>query len=131
MNQLDDVNLDPNSFSFDDIQGKDSWLPFTVVFGSLTIVGAPAYSGRMRFVGRWCQFQVQFSAGTSIASTAGTDYLTLPVAGQGLTGQAAMTNQTTHIAVGLCHVDVAAGKAYLPTQLASGNTFHICGSYEV
>lgn len=131
MNDLDDLRLDPNSFSYDDIQGKDQWIPFTVVFGSLTIVGTPSYSGRMRFVGRQCQFQVQFSAGTSIASVAGTDYLTLPVAAQGLAGMATMTNDTTNVAVGVCHLDVVTSRCYLPAQVASGNTFTLCGSYEV
>lgn len=131
MNGLDDILLDPNSFTYDEIQGKDAWQPFTVVFGSLTIVGAPNYSGRIRFVGRWCQFQVQFSAATSIASVAGTDYLTLPTAAQGLTGMAVMTNDTANTAVGVCHIDVATGRCYLPAQVASANVFNICGSYEV
>lgn len=130
MNAFDDVTIDVNSFSWDDLQGKDQWVPFTVVFGSLTIVGAPSYLGRMRFVGRWCQFQVQFSAGTSIASVAGTDYMTLPVAAQGLAGMATMTNDTTNIAVGVCHVDIVTSRCYLPAQVASGNTFLLCGSFE-
>lgn len=131
MNDLDDLRLDPNSFSFDDIQGKDQWIPFTVVFGSLTIVGAPSYSGRMRFVGRQCQFQVQFSAGTSIASVAGTDFLVLPVAAQGLAGMAIMSDDSSNVAVGSCHIDVATGRCYLPAQSASAHIFNICGNYEV
>ncbi len=131
MNQFDDVKIDEQSFSFDDLTGNDTWDTFTPVFGSLTIVGAPNYSGRIRFVGRWCQFQVKFSAATSIASVAGTDYLTLPVAAAGLTGQAIMTNDTSNIAVGVCHVDVATSRCYLPAQVASGNVFNLSGSFEV
>lgn len=75
------------------------------------------------------QFQVEFSAATSIASTAGTDYMNLPIAQAGLAGMAVMTNDTTNIAVGLCHIK--SSRCYLPTQGASGNTFHLCGWYEI
>ena len=46
-------------------------------------------------------------------------------------GIATMTNDTTNIAVGTCHIDVSTSRCYLPTQAASGNTFNIFGSYEV
>jgi hypothetical protein len=131
VNDLDDQPLDKSSFSYRDIRGFDRWENFTPVFGSLTVVGATSYSGRLRFVGRKLEFQVKFSAATSIASVAGTDYLNLPVAAQGLSGIAVMTNDTTNVAVGVCHIDVATSRCYLPAQAASGNTFNICGSYEV
>ena len=131
MNGLDDIQLAQDSFSWRDIQGRDKWQTFTPVFGSLTVVGATAYSGRYRFVGRKCEFQVKFSAATSIASVAGTDYLTLPFAAAGLTGFAVMTNDTSNVAVGVCHIDVATSRCYLPAQVASGNTFNLCGSFEV
>ena len=130
MNELDDKQIDQNSFTWRDIQGQDKWETFTPVFGALTIVGTPSYSGRMRRVGRQIQFQVQFSAGTSIASVAGTDFLNLPVAAQGLSGMAVMTNENTDIAVGVCHVDVANSRCYLPSQVASGNVFKLAGWYE-
>ncbi|MFS6706521.1 hypothetical protein WHK35_14585, partial [Staphylococcus aureus] len=114
MNAFDDIFIDQNSFSYDELQGRDSWQTFAPVFGSLTIVGAPSYLGRLRFVGRQCQFQVQFSAATSIASVAGTDFFTLPVSAMGLAGLAVMTNKTTNVAVGVCHVDSANSKCYLP-----------------
>ena len=129
-NQFDDVQLDPNSFSFIEAQGRDQWDTFGPSFGSLTVVGTLTAIGRIRFVGRWCQFQVQFSAATSIASVAGTDYFTLPVPAMGLAGIATMTNLTTNVAVGVCHVDVVNSRCYLPTQIASANVFTICGSYE-
>ena len=131
MNQLDDVTLEDSSFSFNDLQGKDRWQIWTPIFGSLTVVGATSYVGRYRLVGKQCQFQVKFSAATSIASVAGTDYLNLPFTAMGLSGQAVMTNDTSNIAVGLCHIDVTTSRCYLPTQIASGNTFHLCGSFEV
>lgn len=124
-------NTDQTSFAYRDLTGQDLWLAFTPVFGSLTVVGATTYTGRYRVVGRSLQFQVSFSAATSIASVAGTDYLTLPVAAKGLAGLCVMSNDTTNIAVGICHIDVSTSRAYLPTQTASGNTFLLCGSYEI
>ena len=131
MNGLDDIQLAQDSFSWRDIQGRDKWQTFTPVFGSLTVVGATAYSGRYRFVGRKCELQVKFSAATSIASVAGTDYLTLPFTAAWLTGFGVMSNDTTNIAVGVCHLDVATSRLYLPTQTASGNVFNLFGSFEV
>ena len=124
-------NLDAGSFAFRDLTGQDKWETFTPVFGSLTVVGATSYTGRYRVVGRSVQFQVSFSAATSIASVAGTDYLTLPITAKGLAGIATMTNATTNIAVGVCHIDTTNSRCYLPAQVASGNTFTICGSYEI
>ena len=131
MNKLDGIAIDWGGFAARDLQGQDVWATFTPVFGALTVVGATNYSGRMRFVGRSCFFQVQFSAATSIASTAGVDYLTLPFTAKGLSGHAVMTNDTTNIAVGTCHIDVATSRCYLPTQAASGNVFNIAGWVEV
>ena len=124
-------NPDLTSFAYSDITGQDAWKAFTPVFGSLTVVGATTYTGRYRIVGKQCQFQVTFLAATSIASTAGTDYLNLPIAAKGISGMATMTNSTTNIAVGICHIDTTNSKCYIPTQVASGNTFTLCGSYEI
>ncbi len=123
--------VDETSFSFLNLQERDSWSTFAPVFGSLTIVGAPNYSGRYRFVGHKCEFQVKFSAGTSIASIAGTDYLTLPFTAMGLAGIAVMTDDTTNILVGGCHIDVATSRCYLPNRTASGDVFNLCGWFEV
>lgn len=131
MNLLDDKQLDQNSFAWRDLLGQDAWLAFTPAFGSLTVLGATAYLGRYRIIGRSVEFQVKFSAGTSIASVAGTNYLTLPIAAKGYAGTGVMTNDTTNVAVGLCHIDTATSRCYLPTQLASGNTFTLCGAYEI
>jgi hypothetical protein len=131
MNQFDDIELDRKSFSYHELVGQDMWSSFTPVFGSLTVVGATSYTGRYRIIGRSCQFQVSLSAATSIASTAGTDYLNLPISANGISGIATMTNNTTHIAVGVCNIDPDTSRCYLPTQIASGNTFKICGSYEI
>jgi len=123
--------VDEKSFAYRDIKGQDVWVKFTPVFGSLTVIGATSYSGRYRIVGRKLEFQVQFSAATSIASVAGTDYLNLPATANGLAGMAVMTNDTTNVSVGVCHLDVATSRCYLPAQVASGNTFKLCGWYEI
>ncbi len=131
MNIFDDAIIDYKSFSYLDLLGQDRWTDWTVAFGALTIVGTPAYTGRYRIVGRSCQFQVQFSAGTSIASVAGTDYLTLPFAAAGLAGMAVMTDTTSNVAVGLCHIDVSTSRCYLPSQVASADVFNLAGWFEV
>ncbi len=123
--------VDFGSFSYQDSVGRDKWTQFTPTFGSLTVVGATSYSGRFRVVGKSLQFQVKFSAATSIASVAGTDYLSLPINAKGYSGMAVMTNDTTNISVGNCHIDVDTSRCYLPTQTASGNVFTLCGWYEI
>jgi len=131
MNELYNKNIDSTSFSYNNLLGVDRWLSFTPSFTSLTTVGALSTSGRMRIVGKWLQFQVTLSGATSIASTAGTTYMTLPVSAVGSTGMAVMTDDTAKTAVGLCHVDVTNSRCYLPSQAASGDSFHLSGNYEI
>jgi len=121
--------LDETSFAYRDITGQDLWTQWTPTFTSLTVIGATSYFGRFRIEGKLLRLQVQFSAATSIASTAGVSRLDLPVARVGLAGMAVMTNSTTNIAVGVCHV--ATTGIYLPSQTASGNVFNIAGWYEI
>lgn len=129
--EIPDSNLDKTSFAYLDITAQDQWKTWTVAFGSLTVIGTPDYTGRYHVEGKVLRFQVRFSASTSIASTAGTDYLTLPIAAKGLSGMGVMTNATTNIAVGVCHIDSTNSRCYLPTQGASGNTFMLAGWYEI
>lgn len=131
MPQIGDWFYDDKSFAWNNLLGQDKWTDWTPVFGSLTVVGGTTYAGRYRVIGRSVEFQVKFSAATSIASIAGTDYLNLPIAAVGYAGTGVMTNDTTNIAVGLCHIDVATSRCYLPTQAASGNVFNMCGAYEI
>jgi hypothetical protein len=130
-NDFDNLPIDKTSFSYRDLLSQDVWNSFDPVFGSLTVVGTPSYTGRYRLIGKLCQIQVKFSAGTSIASVAGTDYLTSPITMKGLSGIGVMTNDTTNIAVGLCHIDVTASRIYLPTQVASANVFNLFAEFEV
>ena len=124
------ANVDTGSFAYRDITGQDKWQSFTVS-ASVTVVGTPTYTGRFRIVGRSCFFQISAVSDTSIATTAGTSYFDLPIAAKGIGGMATMTNDSTNVAVGVCHIDVANSRVYPPTQAASGNTFTICGNYEV
>jgi hypothetical protein len=131
VNLLDDPMTKATSFAYLNIIGQDQWDAFTPVFGSLTVVGATIYVGRLRIIGRSVEGQVKFSAATSIASVAGTDYLTLPIAAGGIAGLGVMTNDTTNISTGLCHLDVTTSRLYLPTQVASANTFNLYFTYEI
>ena len=131
MNQFDDRVVEEQSFAFRNLIGQDRWTAWSPIPTSLTVVGAPSYVGRTRIVGKECQFQAKLSAATSIASVAGTTYLALPFTAMGLSGEASMTDETTKIAVGLCHIDVINSRCYLPTQLASGDVFHVAGRFEV
>ena len=128
--KLDDEFIDESSFAYRDLLDQDVWDKFTPT-GVLTVVGDTSYSGRFRIVGKQCFFQIKFSAGTSVATTAGTSYFTLPVQAIGLAGMAVMSNDTTNIAVGVCHVDTSTSRVYLPTQTASANTFNCAGWCEV
>lgn len=130
MNALDNQTLNQGGFSYRDILGRDRFEPFNVT-GVLTLVGAATYIGRFRLQGRSCDFQISAVAVTSIATTAGTSYFDLPMPAGGIAGLAVMTNETTNIAVGLCHIDVSTSRCYLPSQVASGNTFTVCGSFEI
>lgn len=121
---------DVKSFAFRDLHGQDRWEPFTVS-ASLTEVGTAVYTGRMRVVGRQCFFQIEVVPDTSVAATAGTSYIALPVTAVGLGGAATMTDDTTNIAVGTCHIDVANSRVYPPSQAASASTFIVAGWYEI
>lgn len=117
-------------FAYRDLAGGDRWESFDVS-ATVTLVGTLTSVGRYRIVGRSCQFQVSLVSSTSIATTAGTSFVALPIPAKGVAGIAVMTNDSTDIAVGLCHIDVATSQCFLPAQVASGDTFNVCGSYEI
>lgn len=129
MNPFDDKFIAEESFSYLDLLGQDKWTAWTVSYSfatatSLTVVG------RYKVVGKMCFWQVQ-SSGTSLATTAGTSYIDLPVAAKGYGGMGVMSNDTANTAVGVGHVDVANSRFYPPTQGASANTFIFSGFHEV
>lgn len=130
MNVFDGVQIHQAGFAYRDLLDVDQWDAFAPT-ASLTLVGTPTYTGRFRIVGKQCFFQISAVSSTSIASTAGTHYFDLPITAKGIGGVATMTNDTTNIAVGTCHIDVTNSRCYVPSQAASGNIFNICGWYEV
>lgn len=124
-------------FADRDLQGIDRWqtsqqseIAYFLRF-SFTWVGTPDYKMRWRLVGKQCFFQVTFSSTISVATVAGTSYVILPVTAAGIAGVATMTNDTTDIAVGVCHIDATLSRCYPPTQAASASVFTIAGWYEV
>lgn len=127
----DDPLLDPSSFAYQDLIGRAKGYSFTPVFTSLTVVGSPTYAGRWHRMGRLIFFQASFLASTSVASAAGTTYITLPVSAAGTAGMATMTNRTANTVVGGAVIDTTNSRCYLPAQAASGNTFNVAGWYEV
>lgn len=131
MNAFDDINIEPRSFAYSDLIGQDKWTVWTPTRTGWTDVGTPTVSGRFRVVGRQCFLQVKVVPATSVATTAGTSYIALPIAAQGLAGDGSMMNITTLIAVGVCAVDVANSRLYVPTQVATGNTLTIAAWLEI
>ena len=129
MNDLDDLSLSKKSFSWRDLLDQDKWETWTVTYSFATATSLTV-SGRFRVVGRQCFFQVK-STGTSLATTAGTSYINLPIAAAGYGGEVIMFNATTNIAVGSGGIDVANSRAHIPTQGASANDFVFTGWFEV
>jgi len=135
MNEFDDVPIDTTSSAWRELTGEPQWTPWVITsstFGSIVETGSPIYTARYKRVGGECRFQVKLDPnGGTIAATAGTHYLTLPITAKGLAGEAIMSNATTKIVVDDCHVDATNSRCYLPTQGASVNLFTIAGWYEI
>src|SRR3990167_6018107 len=127
--RLEDLNLDPTSFAFKDLLGQDAWEEFTPTYSFATATSLTV-TGRFHVVGKMCFWQVK-SSGTSLATTAGTSYIDLPVTAKGHGGSGQMSNDTGNTPVGTGHVDVASSRFYPPTQGASANTFIFSGWNEV
>lgn len=130
MNALDNKSLHETGFAFSDLLGRDRWeTTWTPAYSFATATNLTVV-GRFKVVGRMCLWQVQ-SSGTSLATTAGTSYIDLPIAAKGYGGVGVMSNDTANTAVGIGHIDVANSRFYPPTQAASGDTFIFSGWYEV
>lgn len=129
-NFFDGKSINQESFSVRDLLGQDKWEDrWTVSYSFVTATGLTVV-GRYRIVGRQCFFQVR-SSGTSLETTAGTSYITLPIAAKGYGGQVTMFNATTNVSVGTGGIDVTNSRAHLPSQAASGDTFTFSGWYEI
>ena len=129
MNAFDDIEINKFGFSWRDLLGQDKWETWTPTYSFATATSLTV-SGRFRLVGRQCFFQVK-STGTSLATTAGTSYIDMPIAANGYGGNGVMSNDTTNISVGSGHMDIATSRFYPPTQGASANDFIFAGWYEV
>ena len=130
MNEFDDVQINDASFAYRDLVGTDNWLAWTPARTGWTDVGSPTVTARMHVVGRQCFIQVKVVPGTTVATVAGTSYISLPFAAKGLAGGGSMMNLTTLVGVGTCAVDVANSRMYVPAQAATGNTLTIEGWFE-
>lgn len=131
MNALDNVQVDPFGFAWRDLIGQDKWETWTPVRTSWTDVGTITVTAKFNVRGRMCHFSIKVSPATSIATTAGTSYVSLPIKAAGFGGIATMVNRTANTAVGVCVIDETNSRVYPPSQSASGNTFFINGSYEI
>lgn len=129
-NAFDDKPVDQSSAAYEELLGLDMWRTWTPVRTSWTDVGTIVVTALYKFVGKLVFFQIKVVPGTSIATTAGTSYVSLPVAAKGIGGVATMTNLTTNVSVGVCHIDATNSRCYPPSQTASGNTFVLNGWYE-
>lgn len=129
--QLFNAIVNFSGFAWRDLIGQDRWTTWDPSRTGWTDVGTPTVSGRYRLNGRKCEFQVQVVPSTTVATTAGTSYIGLPVPAAGIAGDGSMVNIATMIAVGSCAFDVTNSRVYVPTQTAIGNTLTIAGWYEV
>ena len=106
------------------------WTSFTAARTGWTDVGTPTVTARYCQIGGAVFFQVKVVPGTTVATTAGTSYISLPVAAAGLSGHASMGDATTLISVGQCVFDVANSRCYVPSQVATADILTIAGFYE-
>ena len=125
------ASMKPESFSFKNLRGIDRWESWSPIRVGWTDVGAPTVTGLLHVVGQQCFFQVEVIPFTSVATVAGTSYIELPIAAQGLCGDGSMVNAATLVAIGNCAFDVANSRVYVPAQIATGDTLTIGGWFEI
>ena len=104
-----------------------SWVPTRTGW---TDVLAPTVTARYSQLGKIVFFQVKVVPGTTVATVAGTSYISLPVTAAGLAGDGSMTDLTSLVSIGPCTFDAANSRCYVPSQVASGDTFLIAGWHE-
>ena len=126
-----DEPLKRESFAFKDLKGWDNWESWTPVRVGWTDIGTPTVNGRFHVIGRQCFFQVEVIPGTTVATTAGTSYVELPITAEGYGGDANMIDRTTFISIGACAFDVTNSRVYVPSQVATGDTLVVAGWYEI
>lgn len=114
--------------------GTSAWSDWTPTRTGWTDVGSPTVTARYSLIGSYlCLFQVKVVPGTTVATTAGASYISLPVAANasGIGGDGSMGDTTAAISIGNCIFDIANSRCYVPSQVATGDTLVINGWYEV
>ena len=109
-----------------------SWIAWTPIRTGWTDVGGPTVTARYCQFGNVVFFQIKVVPGTTVATTAGTSYVSLPVAAgaSGIGGDGSMVNTTALLAIGAVAFDVANSRCYVPTQAATTATLEIAGWFE-
>lgn len=110
---------------------QSAWTAFTAARTGWTDVGTPTVTARYCQISRICYFQVRAVPDTSVATVAGTSYITLPRTAAGLAGEGSMVDLVTLVGIGSCVIDVANSRVYVPTQTATADTLLISGWFEV
>lgn len=128
---LDLISVNPDSFAYRDLAGQDKWTAWTPTRTGWTDVGTPTVVASYRVVGAQCFIQMRVTPATTVATTAGTSYITLPIRAKGLCGSGTMTNLTTNVAIGLCVVDVTNNRLYVPSNAASGDVLAVACDYQI
>lgn len=125
------LSLKQENFAYRDLLGQDQWIEWTPTRTSWTDVGVPTVTARYHVIGRQCFFQIKVVPSTTVATTAGTSYVNLPITALGLSGEGSMQNATTLVAIGSCVIDTTNSRVYVPSQVATGNTILISGWFEI
>lgn len=106
------------------------WTSYTPTRTGWTDVGSPTVTARYTTDLNKVFFQIKVIPFTTVATVAGTSYVTLPVTAAGLAGDGSMGDLATFLAVGDCVIDVANSRCYVPTKTATGDSLLIAGWYE-
>ena len=114
-----------------DVISRTAWTPFTAARTGWTDVGVPTVTARYSQIKNVCYFQVNIVPDTTVATTAGTSYIALPLTAFGFTGSGNMSDLTTLIGIGDCVIDAATSRIYVPTQIATADTLAVSGWFEV
>ena len=114
-----------------DFISRTAWTAFTATRTGWTDVGAPTVTARYSQIKNTCYFQVKVIPSITVATTAGTSYISLPLTAFGFAGDGSMANLTTLIGIGNCVIDATNSRVYVPTQGATANTLTIGGWFEV
>lgn len=109
-----------------------AWAAWTPTRTGWVDVGTPTVVARYCQVGNVIHFQVKITPATTTATTAGTSYISLPVAmgASSLAGDGSLMDNTTFISVGPCVFNPANSRCYVPSQAATADTLTIAGWFE-